>query len=640
LLRIVIKKGARLPYMTKTFLITLGLAALLLAATTVVIPPTAKLEQIAYKVEETTIKIQGAGFATLAKPYVTPGEGYVYAGMKIEFLGAYPSLQIGADGQLSKTFDQNGFVSAVYAGPDVSKITLVNTAKDQIEVKVRVTYTYVKASYVPLNGDTTIEINVPDGKLAQGFNAMARLTIEPYAPFAIKAVERPDGTPATVYRVEPKVVEINTPGKYKIMIAQGQPLPAAMLVKSLSKQTATVAANGEFAVTGAEVGVPQGWRLLGYVVFAYTGDANLIGKDITGDISIQGGLVDTVTDVNQNIIVRSVSYLIPPVWNFNIRYKIAIVYGEQFKITTSLPSTVNVIYIPIVYREAQVKWLPDRALVNITDVDVADGQWTAVVMQLPELARIVAIRTPGNAMISNATDVKLVWGGGVRAASISPDGRQAYLLVQMGDTKETGTYTFMISWSPMRIPVVDTRGKPVAQLSATADKFEAAASAGYVEVKVYRPEPFTLDISYKGVKAAQVVVNSLVANPQPVTLGIYQVKVVVVGVLNQPIAEASVSIDGFPASGKTDGTGAVKFPDVLAGTYKVNTDVGGRVKVSDTLEVNGDTEKVVKTPIVAVVGGVPITTLDALATAGALSAAGLYFALSRRKEPVAEVEQI
>ena len=613
---------------------------MLLAATTVVIPPTAKLEQIAYKVEETTIKIQGAGFATLAKPYVTPGEGYVYAGMKIEFLGAYPSVQIGADGQLSKTFDQNGFVSAVYAGPDVSKITLVNTAKDQIEVKVRVTYTYVKASYVPLNGDTTIEINVPDGKLAQGFNAMARITIEPYAPFVIKAVEKPDGTPATVYRVEPKVVEINTPGKYKIAIAQGQPLPAALLVKSLSKQTASVAPNGEFAVTGAEVGVPQGWKLLGYVVFAYTGDANLIGKEITGDINIEGGLVDTVTDVNQNIIVRSVSYLIPPVWNFNIRYKIAIIYGEQFKVSTNLPSTVSVIYIPIVYKEAQVKWLPDRALVNVTEAELADGQWTAIVMQLPELAKIVAIRTPGNAMISNATDVKLVWGGGVRAASISPDGRQAYMVVQMGDTKETGTYTFMINWRPMRIPVVDTKGRPVSYLSAVADKFEAAASAGYVEVKVYRPEPFTVDISYKGVKAAQVVVNSLVADPQPVTLGIYQVKVVVVGALNQPIAEASVSVDGFPASGKTDNAGVVKFPDMLAGTYKINVDVGGRVKVSDTLEVNGDTEKIIKTPIVAVVGGVPITTLDALATAGGLSAAGLYFALTRRKEPVAEVEQI
>ena len=626
--------------MTRTFLITLGLAALLLAATTVVIPPTAKLEQIAYKVEETTIKIQGAGFATLAKPYVTPGEGYVYAGMKIEFLGAYPSLQIGADGQLSKTFDQNGFVSAVYAGPDVSKITLVNTAKDQIEVKVRVTYTYVKAGYVPLNGDTTIEINVPDGKLAQGFNAMARLTIEPYAPFVIKAVEKPDGTPATVYRVEPKVVEINTPGKYKVVVAQGQPLPAAVLVKSLSKQTASVAPNGEFAVTGAEVGVPQGWKLLGYVVFAYTGDASLIGKEITGDINIEGGLVDIVTDVNQNIIVRSVSYLIPPVWNFNIRYKIAIVYGEQFKVSTNLPSTVSVIYIPIVYKEAQVKWLPDRALVNVTEAELADGQWTAIVMQLPELAKIVAIRTPGNAMISNATDVKLVWGGGVRAASISPDGRQAYMVVQMGDTKETGTYTSMINWRPMRIPVVDTKGRPVSYLSAVADKFEVAASAGYVEVKVYRPEPFTVDISYKGVKAAQVVVNSLIANPQPVTLGIYQVKVVVVGALNQPIAEASVSVDGFPASGKTDNAGVVKFPDMLAGTYKINVDVGGRVKVSDTLEVNGDTEKIIKTPIVAVVGGVPITTLDALATAGGLSAAGLYFALTRRKEPVAEVEQI
>mgnify|MGYP001626213293 CR=1 FL=1 len=626
--------------MTKTFLITLGLAALILAATTVVIPPTAKLEQIAYKVEETTIKIQGAGFATLAKPYVTPGEGYVYAGMKIEFLGAYPSIQIGADGQLSKTFDQNGFVSAVYVGPDASKVTLVNTAKDQVEVKVRVTYTYVKASYIPLSGDAVIEVNVPDGKLAQGFNAMARLTIEPYAPYVVKAVEKPDGTPATVYRVEPKVVEINTPGKYKISIAQGAPMPAAILVKSLSKQTATVQAGGQLAVTGAEVGVPQGWRLLGYAVFAYTADANIIGKEAAGDISIEGGLVDTITDVNQNIIVRSVSYLVPPVWNFNIRYKIALVYGEQFKVSTNLPSAVNVIYIPIVYKEAQVKWLPDRALVNVTEAELADGQWTAIVMQLPELARIVAVRTPGNAMISNATDVKLVWGSGLRAASISPDGRQAYLVVQIGDTKEPGVYTFMINWSPMRIPVVDTKGRPVSYLSATADKFEASASAGYVEVKVYKPEPFTVDVSYKGVKAAQVVVNSLVAKPQPVTLGIYNVKVVVVGALNQPISEASVSLEGFPASGKTDGAGAIVFKDVLAGTYKVNVDVGGRVKVSQDIEVNGDVEKVVKTPIVAVVGGVPITTLDAVATVGGLSAAGLYFALSRRKEPVAEVEQI
>ncbi|ABP49812.1 MAG: carboxypeptidase regulatory-like domain-containing protein [Pyrobaculum arsenaticum] len=621
-------------------LITLALATLALAATTVVIPPMAKLEQIAYKVEETTLKIQGAGFATLAKPYVTPGEGYVYAGMRIEFLGAYPSIQVGADGQLSKTFDQNGFVSTVYVGPDASKVTLVNTAKEPVEVKVRITYTYVKASYISLSGDAVVEVNVPDGKLAQGFNAMARLTIEPYAPFVVKAVERPDGTPATVYRVEPKVVEINTPGKYKITITQGAALPAAMLVKSLSKQTATVTAGGEFAVTGAEVGVPQGWKLLGYAVFAYTADANLIGKEVTGDIKIDGGLVDTITDVNQNIIVRSVSYLVPPVWNFNIRYKIALVYGEQFKVSTTLPSTVNVIYIPLVYREAQVKWLPDRALVNVTDVDVADGQWTAVVLQLPELAKIVSIRTPGNAMISNATDVRLVWGGGLRAVSISPDGRQAYIIAQLGDTKETGMYTFMINWKPMRIPVIDTKGRAVGDLSASADKFDASASVGYVEVKVYKPEPFALDISYKGIPAAHVEVNSLVEKPQAVTLGIYTVKVVVVGALNQPIAQASVSLEGFPASGKTDGAGSLVFQDVLEGTYKINVDIGGRVKVSEVIEVRGDTEKIVKTPVVAIVGGVPITTLDAIATAGGLSAAGLYFALTRRKESVAEVEQI
>ncbi|MEM4742792.1 MAG: carboxypeptidase regulatory-like domain-containing protein, partial [Pyrobaculum sp.] len=135
--------------MSKILILTLGLAALILA-TTVVIPPYAKLEHIAYKIEETTLKIQGAGVATLARPSVTPGQGYIYTGMKIELLGAYPSLEIGADGQVSKTFDQNGFVSVVYIGPDASRVILVNTAREQIEVRMRITYMYTKASYIPL----------------------------------------------------------------------------------------------------------------------------------------------------------------------------------------------------------------------------------------------------------------------------------------------------------------------------------------------------------------------------------------------------------------------------------------------------------------------------------------------------------
>ncbi|MEM4578662.1 MAG: carboxypeptidase regulatory-like domain-containing protein, partial [Pyrobaculum sp.] len=130
------------------------------------------------------------------------------------------------------------------------------------------------------------------------------------------------------------------------------------------------------------------------------------------------------------------------------------------------------------------------------------------------------------------------------------------------------------------------------------------------------------------------------ASPPPVTLGIYRVRVVVVGALNQPIGDATVTLEGFPAVGKTDATGAVVFQDVLTGVYKVHVDIGGRVKTTETIEVSGDTEKIVKTSVVAMVGDVPITTLDALAAIGGISAAGLYFALARRREPVAEVEQI
>lgn len=615
--------------------IAITLVALVLA-NTIVIPPMAKLEQLAYKSEETTLRIQGV--TTVARPYITPGEGYQYAGMKIEFLGVYPSIQIAADGQLARTFDQNGFVTSAHVGPDATKVTLVNTARGQIEVKVRITYIYVKTTYVPLAGETVVEVNVPDGKLAAGFSAMAKLTIEPYAPYVVKSVETPTGAPASVYRVEPKVVEMQA-GRYKVYIAPGDAMPAVMLVKSLSKQSTVVSPGGELVISGAEVAVPQGWKLLGYAIFAYTGDVTLVGKEASGDITIEGGLVDVLSDVRQNLILRSVSYLIPPVWNVNIRYKVALVYGEQFKVSTSFPTLVNLIYIPIVYKPAEVKWLPDRALVNVTDGDLSTGQWTAIVLQLPELARVASIRTPNNAMISNATDVNLVWGSGVRAVSISPDGRQAYIVVQMGETREAGVYTFVIDWRPMKIAVVDTKGRPVGQLSAAADKFEATTTTGFVEVRVYKPEPFTLDIQYRGVNAARVVVNSLVANPQPITLGIYTVKVTVVGVLNQPIAGAAVAVAGFPTAGETDQSGGVVFQDVLAGRYKLTIDVGGRVKSTEALEVSRDVEIVVKTPVLAMLGGFPVTTFDALATVGGLSAAGLYFALARRREAF-EVEQI
>ncbi|MEZ0248186.1 MAG: carboxypeptidase-like regulatory domain-containing protein [Thermoproteus sp.] len=627
----------------------IGLAALTLAAPiNVVFPYNAQIQYLAYKTVSLTVQLGPGGTYTISPPAVTPGSGFAYAGMVIQLQGVYPSIQVAANGFYSKSYNSEGFLQAVYVGPDANKVMLINTANANIQVQMTVTYQFVSDQYVQLTNSTVLTIALPNGKLPQGFGESATVRIDPNAPYVISSVELPDGQPASAYRVEPKVVELTQPGTYKVVISSGPSLPPALLVKSLQQQTATVGPNSQLTVSGAQIGVPQGWQLLGYIVFAYTGNVNLVGQQSGGQISISGGLVDIVNNNTLSFVIRSISYLIPPLWQAQLTYTIAIVYGTSFTVTSTMNSPVNVIYIPVVYKPAQVTWLPDRALVNVTQSDMADGVWTAVVLQLPALAKIVSIKTPGNAVITNATDVQLVWGGGVRMASISPDGHEAYIVVQEGNTAETGVYTFMINWSPLTISVVNKFGGPVGDISASAGQYNAAVSNGVVQVYVYKPEPVRVQIAYKGVPAADVLVQSLDGSQHVVQLGIYNVKVVVVGALNQPIPNAQVAVTGFPASGTTDSSGAVLFQGVLEGNYALSVNVGNRVHVTSNLTVAGPSQTVtvvVKTPIVAIINGVPITVTDTAAAAGGVSAAGLALALRRmlrkaEEGEVAEVEQI
>ncbi|MEL9990500.1 MAG: carboxypeptidase-like regulatory domain-containing protein [Thermoproteus sp.] len=627
----------------------IGLAALTLAAPiSVVFPYNAQIQYLAYKTVSLTVQLGPGGTYTISPPAVTPGSGFAYAGMVIQFQGVYPSIQVAANGFFSKSYNSEGFLQAAYVGPDASKVMLINTANANIQVQMTVTYQFVSDQYVQLANDTVVTITLPNGQLPQGFGESATVRIDPNAPYVISSVELPDGQPASAYRVEPKVVELTQPGTYKVVISSGPSLPPALLVKSLQQQTATVGPNSQLTVSGSQIGVPQGWQLLGYIVFAYTGNVNLVGQQQGGQITISGGLVDIVNNNTLSFVIRSISYLIPPLWQAQLTYTIAIVYGTSFTVMSTMSSPVNVIYIPVVYKPAQVTWLPDRALVNVTQSDVADGVWTAVVLQLPALAKIVSIKTPSNAVITNATDVQLVWGGGVRMASISPDGHEAYIVVQEGNTVETGVYTFMIDWSPLTISVVSKFGGPVGDITASAGQYNVAVSNGVVQVQVYKPEPVEVQIAYKGVPAADVLVQSLDDSQHVVQLGIYNVKVVVVGALNQPIPNAQVAVNGFPASGTTDSSGTVLFQGVLEGSYTLAVNVGNRVHVTNNLTVAGPSQTVtvvVKTPIVAIINGVPITVTDTAAAAGGVSAAGLALALRRmlnkaEEGEVAEVEQI
>ncbi|MEM3325915.1 MAG: carboxypeptidase regulatory-like domain-containing protein, partial [Thermoproteus sp.] len=275
----------------------IGLAALTLAAPiSVVFPYNAQIQYLAYKTVSLTVQLGPGGTYTISPPAVTPGSGFAYAGMVIQFQGVYPSIQVAANGFFSKSYNSEGFLQAAYVGPDASKVMLINTANANIQVQMTVTYQFVSDQYVQLANDTVVTITLPNGQLPQGFGESATVRIDPNAPYVISSVELPDGQPASAYRVEPKVVELTQPGTYKVVISSGPSLPPALLVKSLQQQTATVGPNSQLTVSGSQIGVPQGWQLLGYIVFAYTGNVNLVGQQQGGQITISGGLVDIVNN--------------------------------------------------------------------------------------------------------------------------------------------------------------------------------------------------------------------------------------------------------------------------------------------------------------------------------------------------------
>ncbi len=614
----------------------------------VVVPYYGKVEYVAVVATEEVFTIPGGGTVEIGKPGLAPAPGYKLKEIIIELDKVYPTVTVTADGTV--LYEKAGGGTKIVVLPDARRIVISNNGREKVEVVARISRVFSKVKYVELveGQRNRIALSWPDPSLAdRGIDMLVRFSIDNYAPFGVLGVVNGEGRPiheveGARFRVEPKLVVIEEapPGGYVIAVEYGGDLklPSAMLVKSLEEVPVNVNPNDAVDVSGSEVGLPEGWRLLGYVVLIHTARIGVRGEREVGGVRIEGALVDVVDASDRSRIIRSISYLVPPVWTYTSFTKVAIVYGDSFSIVNDMDVPATAIYVPLVYKPAYVYWNEEGAVVSVGLDDLVFGKWTSVVLRLPEIARVLDIETPSGVKVSSMTDAEWPWGTYFRFVGISSDGSEAYIIAQLGDNREPGNYTFRIEWSPVTLVV--PRG--VEGIDVVANGSVVPVTDGMAKIHVYRPGEVTATVRFRGVEVGSVLIKGLTANPIDAGIKVGEVKVRVVGARSQPIAGAQVKLmlgDMVVAEAFTDELGVATFSGIVSGKYDVQVVSGGRVVGRSVISVADGGEFTVGTDILATLGGGYYITGDHLKIAllGLLAGAtmlGFTKAVKRRRGTV------
>ena len=615
-------------------------------AVSITLPYYAEVQYIDVVNQTVQLSIPAGGTYTVTAP-LPPGPGYSLEYLEVYFPVPLPS--IGVSGNILKSVNEYGFITSVYS--PTGSVTLTNTGQDTVNATIVVSSVFVKTIYIPLTNQSSISITAPDYTYQFVTDQYVELTIPNNAPFSVEDVVLPNGSSfsqlveqwsgnVTAIQLDYKHVKLDMAylpsGNYTIELLQGPQyeMPFAMLVKGTQFYNITVNANSQAIITTNNFGIPPGWSIMGYVVTVYTVQPLVVGEK-GGTFIVEANRVSPVYTLSQLIVVHGVSYILPPFIRFMPIIGIYVIYDTQFKVVNPLNVPVIVEYMPIIYKPVG-QWSNGNLQVQVYQSDVAQGMWTSLVVQLPETATITSIVTPSGTTYSGYTSSELPWGSEYRLVSISPDGHEAYIAVSTLGVSQPGTYTVNVKWDPLVVNIHNTYGSPVmatvvaSQNGQVYGTFHTNAS-GIALVSVSNPYPVSLSIYYEGVDTYNIGVTTLIKKPIDVTLGVYNVTAIVVGFFNQAISKANVTMyrigTGPVYSQLTGPNGATQLTGVLTGVYQLTASYG-HAKYSKFLTVDSNEVALIKTNILTIIDGFPITTSDAIVGAiGIPAIAGVAYAI-------------
>ncbi|HDJ89259.1 MAG TPA: carboxypeptidase regulatory-like domain-containing protein [Thermoprotei archaeon] len=385
-------------------------------------------------------------------------------------------------------------------------------------------------------------------------------------------------------------------------------------------------------------------RQLGYVVIAYSLIPEYI-EDGRGSIHINASLIDYVYLEYKSINVGSITYMIPPI-GFKFWTKAFVVFGPWFKIKNDLKYPINILYIPIFFKEAG-KWTSQGLEVEVDEKEIKDYLFVYMVIQLPAYGHISEIITPNGEILSAYKDSKLSWGGVKRALSVLDN--EAYIQVKFAEVSETGLYTVKIKWDPLYIKTIDSKNRILSNAEIRLEGLDLiflTNQSGWGTIKLYRPGPLNITVYYKGKVVQNLQIKTLINHVITVKCKVYDLKVTVKTMLNQGLQDAEVRVIDT-ATGRifdttlTDKNGETIFLQIPCGQYEVR---GIYRRISNSIKVDLDNNKDIelKLNIVLIVPflNLPLTLEE---TAGiTLAFTSLFLAskfIRRKKTEIREEEE-
>uniref|UniRef100_A0A7C4FEA0 Carboxypeptidase regulatory-like domain-containing protein n=1 Tax=Thermofilum pendens TaxID=2269 RepID=A0A7C4FEA0_THEPE len=516
--------------------------------------------------------------------------------------------------------------------------------------KVRTLTVMRRTTWYPLSGSIEVDTSEFTGT---GFKDVTlKITLDNYAPYAVKQVLGPEGENlldiksqealgAGVVKVDPKHVEIKTSrigfGKYTVKVERNDAyiLPSAMLVIEEDFIEQTLPAKGSKTLA---LRAKAGWKPLGWIIVAYSVAPGPLDNNY---VQVEGDLANFVAEKKDEFEVRGASLLIPPLL-LHYWIRAYLVYGNTVKVTNLGKHDVQLLAIPVYFREAGT-WTSKGVEITVSQKDLGAAYAAFLVVQVPVLARIKSVTLPSGITVTGFENYTASWDGEWR--TIIVEDHEVAVQVKNGAKVDEGVYTIAVEWSPLRIKPVDAKSRAVAGAEVTVEgplKISGVTGVdGVATVKIYAPGVYRVAVKYKGSTAGEIVLGTLMEQEITIPCALYDLQVNVKTALGSPVTGAQVTVSGqsgYTQSLETDDNGRVFFTQLPEGTYVVKAEYKG-VSAQQTVSLSTDTVLDVNMGILfelPLLGPVTATTAAAVGVASAL-VAGAAFSRSKRKEE-AEIE--
>lgn len=514
-------------------------------------------------------------------------------------------------------------------------------------LKARLITTFRRTSWIPLSENLTLDTSEFKDT---GLQIVVRVTIDNYAPYAIKSVIGPSGDeltspemqaalPAGAVKVDPKHFEVDVSrvgtGKYTLILGEGEgyKMPNSFLVVEDRFTEITVPAKTAKPYT---LRSKAGWNPLGFIVVLYS----VSPGPLSSNVNVEGELVDMAFERSEEFEVRGASLLIPPLL-MHYWIKAFLVYGTSAKIVNNENHDVQAIIVPVYYKEVGT-WTPKGLAVTVTKKDLADAYAAYIVVQVPAIASITSITVPGGQKIEAIENFTTNWLGTWRTAVMEKN--EAAIQVKNGDSVEEGDYFFAITWQPLKFVFRDPKGNPIpgVQVAVEGPSRLSAVSGvdGSAAVNVYAPGVYTVTARFKGTTLASLTIGTFTDTEFNIECKVYTLTVNVKSALGGPVAGAVVTVSNgnFTQSLETDSSGSVRFVQLPGGTYKVTAQYK-RISAASEVNLQSDQSLDVNTGILfdlPLIG--PVTAIEVAAASAATAASTVLFFRPRKEEEVAEIE--